>query len=173
MHARNWSIVLLCLAAASCSKCSKKPALGADAAPEGGALSDADVDAAADAAAEASDDAGDAATTPLTTATAAHAAGGPFQGTYRCFGGLTLTQNGNLVSGITVTKTSVLTQTTQWNCSVTKPDHCEGSEVVTTRFNDPKKPPKAPENRKLQIDHRPDGVAVHLAGSTETTLCKK
>ena len=172
MHAaRNWGLFVLCLAVASCSKCSKKPALDADAAPEGGAVTDADVDAAADAAPEAA--AEDAAAAPLTTATAAHASGGPFAGTYRCFGGLTLTQNGNLVSGVTVNKLSTSTQTTQWNCAVIRPDRCEGTEVVTMRFNDKTKPPKVTESRKLQIDHRPDGVAVHLERSTETTFCKR
>jgi hypothetical protein len=168
--ARNWSIVVLCLAAASCSKFSKKPALDADAAPEGGAVTDADVDAAADAAPEA---AVEDATAPLANATAVHASGGPFAGSYRCFGGLTLTQNGNLVSGVTVNKGSTSTQTTQWNCSVIRPDRCEGTEIVTVRFNDKTKPPKVTESRKLQIDHRPDGVAVHLERSTETTFCRK
>lgn len=173
MHAaRNWSVVVLCLAAASCSKCSKKPPADADAAPEGGAVADADVDAAADAAPEAAAD--DAGMAPLAaTATAVRTAGGPFEGTYRCFGGLTLRQNGNLVSGVIVNKLSTSTQTTQWNCSVVRPDHCEGTEIVTVKFNDPKKPPKAPESRKLTIEHKPDGVSVHLERSTETTLCRK
>jgi hypothetical protein len=169
--ARNWSIVVLCLAAASCSKCSKKPALDADAAPEGGAVTDADVDAAADAAPEAA--VVEDAAAPLASATAVHASGGPFAGSYRCFGGLTLTQNGNLVSGVTVDKSSTSTRTTQWNCSVIRPDRCEGTEVVTVRFTDKTKPPKVIESRKLQIDHRPDGVAVHLERSTETTFCRK
>jgi hypothetical protein len=168
--ARNWSVVFLCLAAASCSKCSKKPSADADAAAEGGALTDANVDAAADAAPEAAAD--DAGTAPL-AATALRTAGGPFEGTYRCFGGLTLRQNGNLVSGVIVNKLSTSTQTTQWNCSVVRPDHCEGTEIVIVKFNDAKKPPKAPESRKLTIEHKPDGVSVHLERSTETTLCKK
>jgi hypothetical protein len=156
MHAaRNWSVAVLCLAAASSWGCKKKPAEDADAAAEAGA----DVDAAADAAADA--------------AVAEHAAGGPFDGTYRCFGGLTLRQNGNLVSGVIVNKLSTSVQTTQWNCSVVRPDHCEGTEVVTVKFNDPKTPPKAPASRRLSIEHRPDGVAVKLERSTETTLCKK
>jgi hypothetical protein len=173
MHAaRNWSVAVLCLAAASSWGCKKKPAEDADAAAEAGA----DVDAAADAAADAAvADAAvaDAGTTPLATATAVHAAGGPFDGTYRCFGGLTLRQNGNLVSGVIVNKLSTSVQTTQWNCSVVRPDHCEGTEVVTVKFNDPKTPPKAPASRRLSIEHRPDGVAVKLERSTETTLCKK
>jgi hypothetical protein len=182
MHAaRNRSVVALslvasaalsALAAASCSKCSKNPPGDADAAPEGGSVADAGVDAATDAAPEAA--AGDAGTAPLAaTATAARVPGGPFEGTYQCFGGLTLRQNGNLVSGVIVNRLSTSTQTTQWNCSVVRPDHCEGVEVVTVRFNDPKKTPKAPESRKLTIEHKPDGVSVHLERSTETTFCKK
>ena len=174
--ARNWSVVVLlsaasvALAAASCSKCSKSPPGDADAASEGGAVADAGV--AADAAPEAAAD--DAGTAPLAaTATAVRVAGGPFEGTYRCFGGLTLRQNGNLVSGIIVERQSTATQTTQWNCSVVRPDHCEGVEVVTVKFNDPKKTPKAPESRKLTIEHKPDGVSVHLERSSETTFCKK
>jgi hypothetical protein len=173
---RSWSVVLLfsaasaALATASCSKCSTNPAADADAAPEGGAVADAEVDAAADAAAEAAAD--DAGTAPL-AATAVRKAGGPFEGAYQCFGGLTLRQNGNLVSGVIVERQSTSTQTTQWNCSVVRPDHCEGVEVVTVKLSDPKKTPKAPESRKLTIDHKPDGVSVHLERSSETTFCKK
>lgn len=150
------------------------PPAEADAAADGGA--DAAADAALDAgiAEAAAAPVEDAAVAPTTSgAGALKGAGGPFAGTYKCFNGLTLTQNGNLVSGVTVNKTTTSTETTQWNCSVGKPDHCEGTEVVTVRFNDPKKAPKVIESRKLTIDHRPDGVAVHLERSTETTFCKK
>lgn len=169
--ARNWSVVVLCLAAASCSRFSKKPS--ADAAAEGGADAAADADLDAGVADAADDAAEDAALAPTTATTAVVHTGGPFAGTYRCFGGLTLAQNGNLVSGVTVSKLATSTQTTQWNCSVVRPGHCEGTEVVTVRFNDAKKPPKVTETRKLSIEHKPDGVAVHLERSTETTLCKK
>jgi hypothetical protein len=174
MHAaRNLGLIVLCLAAASCSKLGKGDA---DAAAEAGpdAAADADVDSgAADAAAA---DAADAALAPTLTPTtgAAHATGGPFAGAYHCFGGLTLSQNGNLVSGITTNKLSTAVQTIQWNCSVTKPDHCEGTQIVTNRPNDPKQPPKVLENRKLTIDHHADSsVSIHLERSVETTNCRK
>ena len=177
MHAaRNLSVVVLCLVAAGGWGCKKKPAGDADAAAEGGAdaAADADVDAAADAATEAAAATDDAGTTALAaTSTAVRTAGGPFEGSYRCFGGLTLKQNGNLVSGVIVNKLSTSVQTTQWNCSVVRPDHCEGTEIVTVKFNDPKTPAKPPASRKLSIEHRPDGVAVKLERSTETTLCRK
>jgi len=175
MHgARNVGLIVLCLAAASCSKFGKKG--DADAAAEAGpdAAADADVDSgAADAAVADAADAAPAPTLTPTTTGAAHGTGGPFAGTYHCFGGLTLTQNGNLVSGVTTNKLSAAVQTTQWNCSVTKPDHCEGTQIVTNRPNDPKAPPKVLENRKLTIEHRPDGVAVHLERSSETISCKR
>jgi hypothetical protein len=175
MHAsRTLRVVVLCLAAAAVSAwgCKKKPADDADAAAEAGADLDAAADAAADAAPEAAAD--DAGTTPLAaTATAVRTAGGPFEGSYRCFGGLTLKQNGNLVSAVIVNKLSTSVQTTQWNCTVVRPDHCEGTEVVTVKFNDPKTPPKAPASRKVSIEHRADGVSVKLERSIETILCKK
>ena len=172
MHAsRSFRVAVLCLAAASVWGCKKKPADDADAAADAGA-DDAAADAAlVDAAPEAAAD--DAGTTPLAaTATAVRTAGGPFDGSYRCFGGLTLKQNGNLVSGVIVNKLSTSVQTTQWNCSVVRPDHCEGTEVVTVKFNDLKTPPKAPASRKLSIEHRPDGVNVKLAGGADT-FCRK
>jgi len=173
MHAaRNLGLIVLCLASASCSKFGKGDA---DAAAEAGpdAAADADVDAgAADAAADAADAAAPT-LTPTTTA-AAHGTGGPFAGTYHCFGGLTLTQNGNLVSGVTTNKLSTAVQTIQWNCSVTRPNHCEGTQVTTLRANDPKTPPKAPDSRHLTIDHNSDSsVSIHLERSVETTNCKK
>src|SRR5205807_664738 len=139
---RNVSLIVVCLAAASCGKPGKGDA---DAAADAG--SDAAADATTDAGGGAgpSDasvaDAADAA--PATTVTpaatgAARGTGGPFAGTYHCFGGLTLTQNGNLVSGVTTNKLSTSVQTTQWNCSADNAEHCEGSEVVTDRPNDPK-----------------------------------
>ena len=83
----------------------------------------------------------------------------------------TVTASGT-VSGATVNKLPTATQTTQWSCAVIRPDRCEGSQVVTMRFNDKSKP-KETETQKLQIDHRSDGVVVHLERSADTTLCKK
>ncbi len=175
MHAaRKLGLIVLCLAAASCSKLGKGDA---DAAAEAGpdAAADADVDAgAADAAVADAADAALAPTLTPTTTGAAHGTGGPFAGSYHCFGGLTLTQNGNLVSGVTTNKLSTAVQTIQWNCSVTKPNHCEGTQVTTLRANDPKTPPKAPESRHLTIEHNADSsVSIHLERSAETTSCKK
>jgi len=174
MHAlRNVALLVLCLASASCSKAGKGDA---DAAAEAGP--DAAADASADAGvADASDGAAaDAAPAPtLTPATtgAAHGTGGPFAGTFHCFGGLTLTQNGNLVSGVSTDKLSTAVQTTQWNCSIVRPDHCEGIRTVTERPLDPKKPGKLIESRKLFIERRPDGVSIHLERSVETIPCRR
>src|SRR4051812_35821593 len=92
--------VFAALPLASCSSC-KKGSGAADAAPETGTGMMMVEDAAPAMTASASAEPADSAMPDTTTAGTKPAAGGPWQGTYKCLNHWTVTQNGNSVVGHT------------------------------------------------------------------------
>jgi hypothetical protein len=108
------------------------------------------------------------ATAPLTTATATHTAvatGGPFQGSYKCFGNMSVSQNGNAVTARLFpgdSKTySILV------CSVSGGNDCEGK--VTSYTNG-----KAGEVRTASLKRNDKGDLTYRGqNETQPTLCRK
>ncbi len=129
-----------------------------------------------EAAAPVVEDAGaEAAAAPLATATATAAktaaapTGGVFQGTYRCFGGMKVTQSGNSVTARLQPGNDAAYSTV--TCTVSG-DRCEGTASSYTKAKD--KPAKAFETRKATLKRSANGDLTYQAsGEAQPTNCHK
>jgi hypothetical protein len=144
----------------ACGSC-RRPKVGDDgdaavAASAAPSASDAPSAAASASAAPAASD------QPSPNASAAAAVGGPFQGVYHCMNDLTLTQNGNHVSGITALKYNphMSHEVTRVSCTVSG-DKCVGTSTSQTE-KDGKSQTKTPRTIGVTLTRRPNGDVGYM-----------
>lgn len=162
------SVVVIAVACAlpACSSCLKKKGVEDAGPPDTGAVDAAVEDAAPEAS---TDDAGTDAEAPAPTAsgTGKAAAGGPWAGTYKCFGGMHLAQSG---SHVTSTMKDTSTTDTVLSCNVSG-DKCNGTIQDVSH---PKgKPTKVLRTRKIVLQREANGDVSYRPESTEPTFCRR
>jgi hypothetical protein len=177
--------VLLCVFAVA--GCKKKPPVTTDeagatddaseagAATEGGASADAAGEASSD---EASTEAGgagaatdtdstDGGSSPTTTG-----GGAGYAGSYSCFGGLTLNQTHNTVSGNGSARTASSTQSTDVTCRISG-DKCSGTFNTFSSMNGGQPKPTGKGKITLRMAGNNLEYTQVFGGSTQTGICKR
>jgi hypothetical protein len=151
----------------ACGSC-RKPKVD----DEAGAVAEASAaPSASDASAAAAPSA--AADQPATSATAVAAAGGPFQGVYKCLNDLTLSQSGNHVTGITALKYNphLAHEVTHLSCTVSG-DKCVGTATSQTE-KDGKNMTKTPRSIGVTLTRRPNGDIGYMQSDNNGFPCAK